>query len=109
MRSIDIASALEVSKPSVSVAMKRLRENGFIEMDANNLITLTGEGRVIAERIYARHKTLARCLELIGVDAATAREDACRLEHDISDVSYRALRAHLERWDTAEGSASNPS
>lgn len=104
MRSIDIASALEVSKPSVSVAMKRLRENGFIEMDANNLITLTGEGRVIAERIYARHKTLARCLELMGVDAVTAREDACRLEHDLSDVSYQAIKAHLERWDPGKDS-----
>ncbi len=102
VRSIDIATALEVSKPSVSVAMKRLRENGFIDMDGGNLITLTESGQAIAERIYARHKTLARCLEMLGVDPALAREDACRLEHDISDASYAALCAHLNKLEAAK-------
>jgi len=95
VRSIDIAAALNVSKPSVSVAMKRLRENGYIDMDGANYITLTETGMKIAKNIYARHKTLMLCLQSIGVDEKTAREDACKLEHDISDVSYQALVAHL--------------
>lgn len=96
VRSIDIAAGLGVTKPSVSVAMKRLRENGYILMDKDNLITLTDAGEEIARAIYARHKTLTHCLELIGVDAKTAREDACKLEHDISSASYDALVAFLK-------------
>jgi len=96
VRSIDIAAGLNVTKPSVSVAMKRLRENGYIHMDKENYITLSEKGEAIAAAIYARHKTLTRCLMLLGVEAETAREDACKMEHDISDTSYQALVNYLE-------------
>ena len=91
VHSIDIASGLNVSKPSVSCAMKRLRENGYIEMDGEKHITLTDSGYEIAERIYRRHRTLTQLLLYIGVDPATAREDACKLEHDISPVTFTAI------------------
>ena len=91
VRSIDIAAGLGVTKPSVSVAMKRLRENGYINMDKDNLITLTDSGEEIARTIYDRHKTLTHCLLLVGVDEEHAREDACKMEHDISQESYEAL------------------
>ena len=94
-RSIDIASALGVTKPSVSFAMKRLRENGYILMDENNYINLTEKGMEIARRIYDRHKALTRFLLQLGVDESTAREDACKIEHDISDVTYRAVLNQL--------------
>lgn len=96
VRSIDIAAGLGVTKPSVSVAMKRLRENGYINMDKDNLITLTESGESIARNIYDRHKTLTRCLLLVGVDEEHAREDACKMEHDISQVSYEALVKFLK-------------
>lgn len=99
VRSIDIAAGLGVTKPSVSVAMKRLRENGYINMDENNLITLTDAGYAIASNIYDRHKTLTRCLQLIGVDDELAREDACKLEHDISQTAYEALVQFLKDHD----------
>lgn len=95
IRSIDIAEHLGVTKPSVSYATKRLRENGYITMDRDGLITLSDTGMEIAERIYSRHKILTRFLEEIGVDAAVAREDACRIEHDISQETFDAIRAHM--------------
>lgn len=95
VRSIDIAAGLGVTKPSVSVAMKRLRENGYISMDKDNWITLTERGEEIARNIYDRHKTLAHCLELVGVEERRAREDACKMEHDISQESYEALVKYL--------------
>lgn len=95
VRSVEIASLLGVTKPSVSFAMKRLRENGFICMDQDNLITLTEKGEEIAMRVYDRHKTLSTFLMKIGVPEAIAREDACKLEHDISEESFHALRRHL--------------
>ena len=98
-RSIDIAQGLNVTKPSVSVAMKRLRENGYILMDKDNLITLTEAGSAIAASVYARHKALTRFFGLLGVDDQTAREDACKVEHDISDATYRALLAFLEKME----------
>lgn len=76
VRSVDIAARLNVTKPSVSFAMKRLRENGYITMDEENLISLTAQGEEIAKRVYVRHWVLSRFLESLGVDAATAREDA---------------------------------
>ena len=96
-RSIDIANALAVTKPSVSFAMKRLRENGYILMDEENYITLTEKGNEIAERIYSRHKALTTFLSKIGVDAETAREDACKIEHDISDETYAAILREIEK------------
>ena len=90
-RSIDIAAALGVTKPSVSFAMKKLRENGYILMDEASYITLTDAGMKIARRIYDRHKALTVFLQQIGVDEKTAREDACKIEHDISDDTFHAI------------------
>ena len=95
VRSIDIATALSVTKPSVSFAMKQLRENGYILMDENNFITLTESGQEIAQRIYDRHQTLTRLLIRLGVSPAQAREDACKIEHDISDISFDAIKKHV--------------
>ena len=79
----------------MSFAMKKLRENEYIHMDQENLITLTEKGEEIAMRIYDRHKTIMSFLVKIGVDEGVAREDACKLEHDISEESFNALRKHL--------------
>lgn len=95
VRSVDISLLLGVTKPSVSFAMKKLRENGYIVMAEDNLITLTDKGEEIARRIYDRHKMIMSFLMSIGVSEETAREDACKLEHDISEESFEALRRHL--------------
>ena len=98
-RSVDIALGLSVSKPSVSVAMKQLREGGYIVMGEDNYITLTESGMAIAQHIYERHKVLTRLLSLIGVDEATAENDACRVEHDISVETFDALRKQLAKME----------
>lgn len=94
IRSIDIANELNVTKPSVSYATKRLRLNGYITMDKDGLITLTDSGMAIATRIYERHKTLTSFFMRLGVDEETAREDACKVEHDLSEKTYDAIKAH---------------
>ena len=94
-RSIDIATGLSVSKPSVSFAMKQLRENGFITMGKDNYISLTDKGMAIAQNIYARHKALTTFLIRLGVAEDTAREDACKLEHDISPETFDAIRRYI--------------
>jgi Mn-dependent DtxR family transcriptional regulator len=96
VRSIDIAGELEFSKPSVSVAMKNLRENGYIQVDELGHITLTSSGEEIAQRIYERHTFLSTWLTALGVDPKVAAEDACRIEHVISAESFSAIRAHVE-------------
>lgn len=97
VRSIDIAAELDFSKPSVSVAMKNLRENGYIEVDELGHITLTAAGAEIAERIYERHTFLSGWLSALGVDPKVAAEDACRIEHVISAESFAAIRDHVDR------------
>ena len=108
IRSIDIAAELGVTKPSVSYAVKRLRENGYITMNRDGLITLTEKGLEIADRIYERHKVLTQMLVFLGVDPKTAREDACKMEHDISDETFEAMKRHqaqsLEKLDRYGGS-----
>lgn len=94
IRSIDIAEQLGVTKPSVSYATKHLREDGFISMDRDGLITLLPPGEKIAETIYTRHKVLTRLLISLGVDPDTAREDACKIEHDLSEETFDAIRRH---------------
>ena len=94
VRSIDMVNELEFSKPSVSVAMKNLRENGYIEMDTEGYITLTDKGRAIAETIYERHTLISRWLITLGVNPKTAVEDACRIEHVISRESFDAIKRH---------------
>lgn len=96
VRSIDIAGELDYKKSSVSVAMKNLRENGYIVMDSEGYITLTEKGKSIAETMYERHTILSSWLIKLGVDAPTAVEDACRMEHVISESSFNAMKKHLE-------------
>ncbi len=95
VRSIDIVHELDFSKPSVSVAMKRLRENGYIEMNADGFITLLPPGEEIAQRIYDRHKLLTQVLTDLGVDPKVAAADACRVEHVLSDESFDKIREHV--------------
>ena len=96
VRSIDIVNELEFSKPSVSVAMKNLRENGYIEMDKDGYIMLLDKGREIAEKIYERHTTLSKYLVALGVDPVVAAEDACRIEHVIRAESFEAIKNHIK-------------
>lgn len=96
IRSVDIAKHLCITKPSVSYAVKRLKESGYINMESNGPITLTPPGRVIAERTYARHVALVDFLELLGVEHDLAEEDACRMEHVISNDSYLAICRFVE-------------
>lgn len=96
VRSIDIANALDFSKPSVSVAMKKLRESQHITMDSNGFITLTEAGRTVAENIYERHTVISKMLSALGVNPETAAEDACRIEHVISQESFEAIKNHLK-------------
>ena len=94
IRSIDVAEHLGVTKPSVTYATKRLRENGYITMDKDGLITLTEQGMAIAASMLDRHHTLTRFLMALGVDEETAESDACRLEHDLSQTSFDAICRH---------------
>lgn len=94
VRSIDIVNEMGFSKPSVSHAMKQLRENGYIAVDAHGFITLLDSGRQIAETIYERHELLTEFLVRLGVDRAIASEDACRIEHVISAESFDAIKNH---------------
>ncbi|MCM1386269.1 MAG: metal-dependent transcriptional regulator [Bacillus sp. (in: Bacteria)] len=95
VRSVDIANELEFKKPSVSVAMKNLRENGYIRVDDNGFITLTESGRQIAETMYERHILFSRWLVELGVNEKTAVEDACKMEHVLSKESFDAIKRHL--------------
>ena len=97
VRSIDIVNEMNYSKPSISIAMKKLRTEGFVEMDLNGYITLTERGEEIAQRIYSRHKLLEQVLMAIGVDQETASEEACRIEHDINDDSYDKISAFYQK------------
>ena len=97
IRSIDVAEHLGVTKPSVSYATKRLRENGYITMDGDGLISLTQTGLEIAQSMFERHTVLTEVLMMLGVEEETAREDACRMEHDISQQTFEAFLRHLEQ------------
>lgn len=98
VRSIDIANELNYSKPSISIAMKNLRSKNLIEMDEAGHITLTSEGLQIAEKMLERHHFLSEWLCSMGVDRETAVEDACRIEHVISNQSFEALKEHVEKF-----------
>lgn len=97
IRSLDVAAVLGVTKPSVSYATRRLRENGYITMDGDSLITLTETGMEIAQRIYTRHKLLVDFFIHLGVDEDTAREDACKVEHDLSEKTFDAICRHANK------------
>ena len=95
-RSIDVANELGYSKPSVSVAMKKFREDGYITIDSEGKITLTEKGEAVAKRVYERHQVIAKALIAIGVDEEIAYEDSCKIEHDISDQTFIKLKEFLE-------------
>ena len=98
VRSIDVAEALNYSRPSVSRAVGLLKKDGYLLMDGGGFLTLTEEGRALAERIYERHTVLTAALEALGVDKETAAEDACKIEHDISDRTFDAIKAHMKTY-----------
>ena len=100
VRSIDIASELSFSKPSVSVAMKNLRLNGYIDVSKDGYITLLEKGQEIAERIYERHTLFSDWLMALGVSPEVAAEDACRIEHVISDETFEAFKAHTAKYQS---------
>ena len=97
VRSIDIAHDMGFSKPSISVAMKKLKEAGLIKIDENGFITLTKEGHVIADKVYERHCVLKKMLIGIGVDPIQAEKDACKMEHIISEETFNAIKEHIEK------------
>ena len=99
VRSIDIVNELGYSKPSVSVAMKKLRENNLITVDGDGYIHLTEDGLAIANRMYERHKLLSDWLAYLGVPKDIATEDACRIEHVISQESFEKIRAHVREMN----------
>lgn len=98
VRSIDVAEALSYSRPSVSRAVGLLKNNGYLNMDRDSFLVLTDKGREAAEKIYERHTILTLALISLGVDPETASEDACKIEHDISDRSLDAIKAHMKRY-----------
>lgn len=95
VRSIDISEYMSFSKPSVSRAVNLLKDGGYILISKEGYITLTALGREIAEKIYERHTILTKCLIALGVSEETAAEDACKIEHDISDETFSAIKSHV--------------
>ena len=98
VRSIDIANELEYSKPSISIAMKNLREKDMIEINDEGYITLTDDGLIIAKSMYERHTLISDWLIFLGVDKKTAVYDACRMEHAMSEKSFTAIKEQIEKW-----------
>ena len=98
IRSIDVAGKLGVTKPSVSYATKRLRENGYISFDPAGMIVLEPTGLEIAKRMLERHRLLTELLIGLGVSPETARDDACKIEHDLSVETFDAIRAHAQKY-----------
>jgi len=96
VHAIDIAREMNFSKPSVSVAMAKLKDEGFIEINEKGEISLTFSGREIAEKTLEKHEILTKMLKFLGVDSKTAQEDACRMEHDISDKTWAAIKKHYD-------------
>lgn len=95
VHAIDICSYLGYSRPTVSIILKKMKESGLVEVDGDNHITLTPEGKSVAEHIYERHTLLSRFFEYLGVDKDIAAEDACKIEHDLSDETFSALKEHI--------------
>ena len=98
IRSVDISDFLGVTKPSVSAAMKHLREDGYIEMNRSGFITITEKGLEIADKIYDRHKKLTDFFVALGVSYEVAESDACKIEHDISDETFEAICNHTKKY-----------
>lgn len=98
VRSIDIANEMNFTKASISIAMKRLREDGYINMDDDRMITLTPKGKDIASMVYERHQIIAKILIALGVDEPTAYEDSCKIEHDLSQKSFEKIKEFYENY-----------
>lgn len=98
VRSIDVCEYMGYSKPSVSRAVGLLKSGGYLTMGADGALELTEAGREVAERMYERHTLLTKCLVYLGVDEATAAEDACKIEHDISERSFEAIKQHMQKY-----------
>ena len=98
VRSIDVSEYMGYSKPSVSRAVSLLKSGGYLTMEESGFLHLTELGQELAEKIYDRHTTLTQALLSLGVDEEAASEDACRIEHVISDASFQAIKAHLRNW-----------
>ena len=96
VREIDVVNDMGFSKPSVSIAMKKLRDNGYIHIH-NGALTLTEKGKTIAEKIYERHRILTKGFMLLGIDEETASKDACKIEHDLSDVTFEKIKERVEK------------
>lgn len=97
VRSIDIVNRLGYSKPSVSIAMKKLRESGYISMSPDGLITLNDSGLEVARKVYSRHQVITELFRMMGVSEETAAEDACRVEHDLSQETFERIRAFVRQ------------
>ena len=104
VRSVDVSEYMSVSKPSVSRAIGLLREGGYVEMARDGALTLTAEGLEIANKIYERHRVITALLTALGVPSEIAAEDACRIEHHISDTSFEALKTYAERLSETKSS-----
>ena len=98
VRSIDVVEHMGYSKPSVSRAVGLLKSGGYLTVEANGALHLTDEGRAIGEKIYNRHTILTALLMRLGVDRETAAEDACRMEHAISDATFEAIQRHMQQY-----------
>ena len=103
VRSIDISEEMQFSKPSVSRAIKLIKTNGYINVDAQGYITFTEKGKEVAEDIYDRHQVLTECLMFLGVSEELAAKDACKIEHDLSKETFAAIKKHMKKYqDTAK-------
>lgn len=102
VHAIDICSYLSYSRPTVSIVLRQMRENGLVTVNADNHIFLTEEGGRIASRVYERHELLSSMLMMLGVSRETAMHDACKIEHDLSDETFEAIKAHMDRYKNAQ-------
>ena len=102
VHAIDICSYLSYSRPTVSIVLRQMRENGLVTVNADNHIFLTEEGSRIAERVYERHELLSSMLMMLGVSRETAMHDACKIEHDLSDETFEAIKAHMDRYKNVQ-------
>lgn len=103
VRSIDVAEALGYSRPSVSRAVGLLKKDGYLGVDGEGSLVLTGKGQAIAEKIHERHTILTAALVVLGADSQSVPEDACRIEHVISEKTFAGLKAHMKKFGEKEG------
>lgn len=102
VHAIDVCSYLGYSRPTVSIILKKMKEEGLVSVDGDNHIRLTDAGRIVAERVYDRHQVLTGFFEMIGVSKDTAAEDACLVEHDLSDETFALLKSHYNKIRKAD-------